>query len=144
MEELKRKEGIILDASEILTQHKIFAVVGVSENKEKYGYEIFETLIDSGYKVFPINPKYELIEGHKCHPSLKDLPEKPEVVVTVVPPPVTEKVVEACAELKIPIVWMPPGSWSDLALRKCRESGLESLHDVCIVFAVKSLLESGK
>lgn len=127
-----------------MTRHKMFAVIGVSENKEKYGYEIFETLISSGYKVYPINPKYSSIEGHECYPSLNSLPEKPDVVVTVVPPPVTEKVVETCVELQIPIVWMPPGSWSDLAIKKCQDNRIACIHDVCIVFAVKSLFESRK
>lgn len=133
-----------MNAHEILTRHKTFAIVGVSRDKEKYGFETFETLKNAGYKVFPINPKYESIEGEKCYSSLKELPERPEVVVTVVPPTVTEKVVEACAELKIPIVWMPPGSWSDLAIKKCQDSRIIEIHDVCIVFAVKSLLESMK
>ena len=86
---------------DILRDNQIFAVVGVSQNRQKYGYEVFETLVTNGYRVYPINPKYEEIDGHRCYPSLDELPEKPEVVVTVVPPAVTEKVVQACARLGI-------------------------------------------
>lgn len=135
---------MILDAREALIRYKTFAVVGVSQNKEKYGYEVFEILLSAGYKVYPINPKYEVVDDHRCYPSLKDLPEKPEVVVTLVPPLVTERVVETCAQMDIPVVWMPPGSCSDMAVKMCRESGVECVHDVCLVFAVKSLSETGK
>ncbi|MDH4196173.1 MAG: CoA-binding protein [Candidatus Aminicenantes bacterium] len=127
------------EAHEILTKYRTFAVVGVSQNKEKYGYEVFASLLGAGYSVYPINPKYEVVDDHLCYPSLRDLPEKPDVVVTLVPPALTEKVVETCAELKVPVVWMPPGSWSDLALSKCRENGLLAIHDVCLVFALRSL-----
>jgi hypothetical protein len=130
------------EAHEILTKYKTFAVVGVSRNKEKYGYEVFETLLRAGYNVYPINPKYEVVDDYRCYPSLQDLPEKPEVAVALVPPPLTEKVVETCAQLQIPVVWMPPGSWSDLALSRCHENGIRAIHDVCIVFALKSLLQA--
>ncbi|MDH7513931.1 MAG: CoA-binding protein [Clostridiales bacterium] len=94
--------------TDVLKEKKVLAVVGVSGNKEKYGYEIFKTLIDAGYKTYPVNPKHDLIDGHRCYKSLPDLPEKPEVVVTVVPPATTEKVVDTCLELGISTVWMPP------------------------------------
>lgn len=130
---------MMTDAHEILTKSKTFAVVGVSQNKEKYGYEVFENLVGAGYKVYPVNPKYQVVDDHRCYPSLEDLPETPDVVVTLVPPALTEKVVETCVKLRVPVVWMPPGSWSEAAVSKCREGHLRSIHDVCIVFALKSL-----
>jgi hypothetical protein len=136
---LKKGEQIMLDPGQVLAQNKIFAVVGASQNKESYGYEVFAALTGAGYKVYPINPKYEFIDGERCYPTLKDLQEKPEVVVTLVSPPLTEKVVETCAQLEIPFVWMPPGSWSDLALSRCHENRIQAIHDVCLVFALKSL-----
>jgi predicted CoA-binding protein len=123
---------------DILRDNQTFAVVGVSQNRQKYGYEVFETLVTNGYRVYPINPKYEEVDGHRCYPSLDELPEKPEVVVTVVPPAVTEKVVQACARLGIHTVWMPPGSWSEQAVQTCEAQGIEKVHDVCLVFALRS------
>ena len=75
---------------EILKNNKTFAVVGVSQDTTKYGHEIFETLLDYGYTAIPINPKYEMVDDIVCYPSIKALPEKPDVVVAVVPPTVTE------------------------------------------------------
>ncbi|MGQ9471699.1 MAG: CoA-binding protein [Candidatus Aminicenantales bacterium] len=129
--------------TDILKEKKIFAVVGVSGNKEKYGYKIFKTLLAAGYKTYPINPKYESIDDHRCYKSLADLPDKPEVVVTVVPPAVTEKVVDSCLELGISTIWMPPGSWSDAAIKKCEENQVETVHDVCLILAIKSFQYQG-
>lgn len=124
--------------SGILRNNRTFAVVGVSQDRQKYSHEVFEALLAKGYQVYPVNPKYEEVDGHRCYPSLDDLPEKPQVVVTVVPPAVTEQVVESCARLGIRTVWMPPGSWSQRALETCEAHGIEEVHDVCLVFALRS------
>ena len=103
-------------AQDILKKNRTFAIVGVSQDTTKYGHEIFETLLEYGYTAFPVNPKYSLVDGVPCYPSLKALPEKPDVVVAAVPPVVTESVVQSCASLGIRIVWMPPGAWSEKAV----------------------------
>jgi predicted CoA-binding protein len=125
--------------SDILRKHHTFAVVGVSQDPAKYGHEIFEALLAKGYKAYPVNPKYQAVDGHRCYPSLDALPEKPQVAVAVVPPTVTEKVVEDCVRLGIGVVWMPPGAWSDKAVETCDANGIQEVHDVCLVFALRSL-----
>lgn len=36
---------------------RIFAVVGATDNPEKYGHRIFKNLKNRGYEVYPVNPK---------------------------------------------------------------------------------------
>lgn len=122
----------------ILRDNRTFAVVGVSQDPAKYGHEIFETLLAKGYRALAVNPKYEQVDGHPCYPSLEALPEKPDVVVAVVPPAVTEKAVETAARLGVQTVWMPPGAWSDRAVELCEQAGITEVHDVCLVFALNS------
>ena len=123
----------------VLKQSHTFAVVGVSQDKQKYGYEVFEALKKNGYKVFPINPKYTSVDEQPCYPSLQALPEKPDVVVTAIPPTVTEKVAETCAQLNIGTLWMPPETWSEKAVEICQAHAVQEIHDLCLVFALKSL-----
>jgi acyl-CoA synthetase (NDP forming) len=44
---------------------KSVAIVGASRQKGKVGYEILTNMIRAGYegKIFPVNPKSEMIEG---------------------------------------------------------------------------------
>jgi len=84
---------------EILDKHNIIAVVGASRNPEKYGHQVYRDLKEAGYKVYPVNPNADKILGDKAYPSLESLPEKPDVVNIVVPPRVTEKIVEQCSRL---------------------------------------------
>ena len=122
-----------------LDKKNIFAVVGVSANPEKYGHKVYADLKGAGYRVYPINPKLGEILGDKCHPSLSELPEKPDVVDLVVPPKVTEKVVKECEELGIKMVWMQPGSESIETIEFCVKNGIEVLHDICVMVERKKL-----
>jgi hypothetical protein len=129
----------IIIGHSILKQFHTFAVVGVSQDKQKYGYEVFETLMNNGYKVYPVNPKYSSIDEQPCYPSLRALPEKPEVVVTATPPAITEKVAETCAQLSIGTLWMPSETWSERSVKICNTNRVQEVHDLCLVFALKSL-----
>jgi predicted CoA-binding protein len=123
----------------ILKQHQIFAVIGVSQDRQKYGFEVFDALRKRGYNVYPVNPKYGDVDGQTCYPSLQALPEKPEVVVTATPSGVAEKVAEMCGQLGIQTLWMPPETWTENAIAICNAHGIQEIHDLCLVFALKSL-----
>lgn len=114
---------------------KVIAVVGASRNPEKWGYKVFVTLLKRfpNAKVYPVNPKASEIAGYKAYPSLSALPEKPDLVITVVPPKVTEKVVDEAIKLGVKKIWMQPGSESDEAIRKAQEAGIFVIHHACIV-----------
>ncbi|MCW3135609.1 MAG: CoA-binding protein [Canidatus Methanoxibalbensis ujae] len=126
-----------IDTSEQLIEdflsRRVFAIVGATRKKEKYGYRIFRILKDAGYKVYPVNPKYDEIEGERCYASLSELPEKPDVVDIVVPPDVTEIIVREAHELGINRIWMQPGSESASAIKFCEDNGMLVLHDVCVM-----------
>jgi hypothetical protein len=111
--------------------------IGATQQKEKWGYKKYIELKKAGFKVFPINPKYENIDSDKCFNSLKSLikflDEKPDYVITIVPPKITEKVCEQCKDFGIDKIWMQPGSESDKAINFCKQNNIEVVHDVCIV-----------
>jgi len=77
-----RRESLL---EEFLRPSHVFAVVGATPKREKYGYKIFKSLKEAGYKVYAVNPNHEEIEGERCYASLSELPEKPDVVDIVVP-----------------------------------------------------------
>jgi hypothetical protein len=114
-------------------QAKVYAVVGVSTNREKYGFKVLQDLKEGGYTVYPVNPLYEDIYGDKCYHDLASLPEKPDVVEFVCPPGVTEKIVQELPSLGIDKAWMQPGAESPEAITYCVEHGIETLHDICIM-----------
>jgi predicted CoA-binding protein len=87
--------------NDFLKKENVFAVVGVSKNPAKYGHQVYKDLKEAGYVVYPVNPNIDEVLGDRCYHSLSELPKKPDVVDIVVPPKVTEKIVEECKELEI-------------------------------------------
>jgi predicted CoA-binding protein len=125
------------DPWDVLKCRKSYAVVGATRNTEKYGYLIFRILADYGYTVYAVNPHYESIDEFPCHESLSTLPEVPEVVIPVVPPAVTEKIIEEAHRLGIRTAWMPPGAGSAAAVAECERFGMEHVDDACVILAVR-------
>ncbi|MCB8818911.1 CoA-binding protein [Desulfosporosinus shakirovi] len=125
------------DINELLSQ-KTWAVIGVSNNTDKYGYKVYKQLRKAGYSVFPINPELQSIDGDPCYPSLAALPKKPDAVSIVVPPKITEQVVNECNDLGITRVWMQPGSESKNAIQDGEEHGITVVHNQCVLIHTRS------
>lgn len=122
---------------ELIESPHTFAVVGVSQDKTKYGYELYEVLKSHGHKVLPVNPKYSEIEGEPCYPSLADLPTVPDAVISAILPMAAEKLAEACAANSMTILWMPPGTDSAEAIQVCKDNDITAMYDICPLFVLK-------
>ena len=122
-----------INIKDFINKDNIFAVIGVSKDKIKYGRKVFDDLKKFGYKVYPINPKVDFIEETKCYKTLKDLPEVPDVVSFVVPSKVVESLIIECKELGITKVWLQPGSESEKVIDYCKNNNIECVHNQCIM-----------
>lgn len=112
---------------------RTFAVVGVSRQGTKFGNTAYKELKAKGFKVIPVNPHAEIIEGDPCYPTLTALPEAVDGAVIIVPPSETEKVVRDAAEAGIDRVWMQQGAESQAAIRFCEQQGISAIHGECIL-----------
>jgi predicted CoA-binding protein len=110
---------------------RVWAVVGASQDRAKYGNRVLRSLHTAGYTVYPVNPKGEVIEGLQAYSSLESLPERPEVVNLVVPPSVTEEIVREAHRLGLSRVWMQPGAESQAAIDYCHEHGIQVVYHAC-------------
>jgi acyl-CoA synthetase (NDP forming) len=59
------------------------ALVGASARAGSIGNDMVRVLRDGGFagEVLPVNPKYDLVEGLACYPSLVGLPAPPDLAV---------------------------------------------------------------
>lgn len=118
---------------------KKWAVVGATNNPEKFGYKIFKRLQQAGYDVTPVNPGIDEVLGVKCYPSLNDMPVKPEAVDVVVAPKIGEKIMEECAQLGIKNVWLQPGADADNVIHKAEQLSLNVVHHACVMVQLRDL-----
>ena len=119
--------------NQFLDKKNFIAVVGVSQDLDKWGTKIFNSLKKNGFEVVPINPKYVNINGEFFYPTLYEVKEKIDMVISVVSPIVTEKIVVECKKLGINKIWMQPGSESEKAIKFCKTNGIEVIYNACFV-----------
>jgi acetyl coenzyme A synthetase (ADP forming)-like protein len=79
------------------------AVVGASHDPIKVGHAVFRNMISFGFKgvVYPINPNAENLLGHKCYPSVTQVPGDVDLAVIVVPAKSVPNVMRECAAKRI-------------------------------------------
>ena len=116
---------------------KHFAVVGASRSSDKYGYKVYKALKQAGYTVFPVNPNADTVDGDTCYPSLDNISAQIDCVVTITPPVITENAVHLAGLLRVPYVWMQPGSESVSAVHAAHAAGIQDVSDgSCILVAL--------
>ena len=75
------------DALDCLLSPRSIAIIGVSSDFNKLNGRVMKFLLEKGYqgRIFPVNPKYDEVGGHRCFASVGDIDEAPELAVVSVP-----------------------------------------------------------
>lgn len=102
-----------MNAKDILTNYQNFAVIGVTNNQEKYGYKIYQRLKNIGKTVYGISPVYKDIEGTLTYPNLSAINNRIDVAIFVVNPKFGIDYVKECQKLGIKHIWLQPGTYND-------------------------------
>ncbi|MGF7429199.1 CoA-binding protein [Thermoanaerobacterium thermosaccharolyticum] len=122
-----------MDYVEEALKRKVWAVVGATDRKNKFGYKIYKNLKLEGYTVYPVNPNYQTVDGDQCYESLSKLPVVPEVVDMVVSPKIGDAFVEEASKLGVDIIWFQPGAESDELIEKANNLGLNVVYNTCVM-----------
>ena len=109
-----------------------WAVIGVTDDKEKFGFKIFKRLIERGKNVYGISPKYEEVEGKRLLKDISEVPDNVQVVVFVVNPKIGIGELEKIYKKGIKTIWLQPGTISDELIEKAKEYGMEIV-DKCVI-----------
>ena len=113
------------------------AIVGASNNPNKYGYKIYKNLTSKDYKVTPVNPNQINIEGVKTIAKVELMNEKPDIIDFAVPPPIALSEARRLDENGYNNFWFQPGSESDELLEYLTKSDLNYLVNECIMVQTK-------
>jgi predicted CoA-binding protein len=89
------------------------AVIGASQDRRKYGNKAVRAYLESGYQVFPVNPREATIEGLATYPTLHEIPVPIDFVSLYVPPAIGLKLLPEIAAKTPRELWLNPGSESD-------------------------------
>jgi 3-hydroxypropionyl-CoA synthetase (ADP-forming) len=123
---------------------KSVALIGASTTEGKIGNVILDTLTRLEFRgtVYPINPNYETIMGLQTHASLKDLPERPDLVVIVVDLSLVPGILDEMNEIGAPAALIVSGGGKELGGERAaleetirasaREKGIRIIGPNCI------------
>lgn len=118
---------------DIVTTVQRLAVIGWSRDPSRPSHDVSSYLVDHGYEVVPVNPRYagERALDHEVKASLAEV-EGPidAVVVFRRSRDVPEHVDEAIAS-GAPVFWMQLGIENEEAAKRLREAGLTVVQDRC-------------
>lgn len=81
------------------------AVIGVPSSRRGGFGGFYESLKEAGYpeigRLYPVNPKVDDIDGVRCYPSLIDIPDPIDYVISQVPAPAAPELVDQCIAKKV-------------------------------------------
>ena len=117
--------------------HPALALVGMSRSGKKFGNLACRELTTKGYRVYPIHPSAETIEGRRCYRQFADLPERVDAVLVVVPPAQAAATVRDAAAAGIHHVWLQQGAESPEVLQACRDVGIDAISGECVLMFAK-------
>jgi len=109
------------------------AILGASNDRNKFGNKAVRAFLQQGYAVYPVNPKESHIEGLQAFRSIRDVPVRPGRVSVYLPPPVLLGVLADIAARGCDELWLNPGTESDAVLAEAARLGLEVVQACSIV-----------
>ena len=116
----------------ILLEYKRVAVVGLSEDWSRPSNFAAKYLLDHGFEVIPVNPRYDEILGQKCYPDLKSIPTAVDVVDLFQRSERVAPFVDDAIEIGAKVIWMQLTIINEEAASKAIEAGLEVVMDRCM------------
>jgi predicted CoA-binding protein len=116
----------------ILRDSRTIAVVGLSADWFRPSYFAAKYMQEHGYRVIPVNPKYPEILGERCYKSLRDIPEKVDLVDIFRKTQDVMPIADEAIAIGAKVLWQQLGVKNEAAADKARAAGLEAVMDRCV------------
>jgi len=129
----------------LLESAETIAVVGIKDRQSEDAFRIPLYMQRAGYRIIPVNPKFETVLDEACHPLITEVDEAIDIVNLFrasehVPGHVDEIL---SLEIRPKAVWMQLGIHHGESAQRLREAGIEVIQDRCIMVDHRRLLGGG-
>ena len=118
-------------AAEILAEHQVIAVVGMSTMPEKSAHAVPLQLILHGWTVIPVHPWAESIAGRRAYRRLADIPVPVGLVDVFRPSEQAADIVRQAIAIGASAVWLQQGIVSAEGRRLAEAAGIDYVEDAC-------------
>lgn len=122
-------------ASYLRDNNPTMALVGATNQSDKFGNIILRDMRAKGYTVVPVNPRATTVEDLKAYPDLAAAQAEHELglVVYVVPPKFTLQSLEQARELGLKQVWVQPGAGDENVRGFLEDNEFDYLMNACVM-----------
>lgn len=117
----------------IFRDSKTIAIVGLSEKPDRPSYHVAQYLQEHGYKIIPVNPAVQTVLGEKSYASLRDIPEKIDVVDVFRKPEALPEITAEAITVGAKVLWMQEGIEHNDSAQKAKAAGLEVVMNKCML-----------
>lgn len=112
---------------------KKYAIVGISEDKKKFGGALYKELAKGGFDLTPVNPNYEEFEGKKCYASVSELPDDIDAVIISTKPKHTINAMKEAEAKGIKQVWLQQGAEDEDCIEYADNSEMNVIYKKCAI-----------
>ena len=116
----------------ILAENRVIAVVGLSAHWYRPSYFAAKYMQEHGYRIIPVNPQYTEVLGEKCYPSLRDIPEKVDIVDCFQKTERIGALAEEAIAIGARVLWQQIGVRNHAAAQRAAAAGLDTVMDRCV------------
>lgn len=109
------------------------AVVGLSDDPNKPSHYVSAYMQSAGKRILPVNPSVDQVLGVRSYASLRDLPERPDLVNIFRLPRAIPALVDEMIELGFGAMWVQLGIRNEDAAAKAEAHGIRVVMDRCIM-----------
>lgn len=116
----------------ILRDSKTIALVGASENPARDANRIMRFLLNRGYTVYPVNPRYSSVLGKTCYPDLVSVPDPIDIVDVFRRSEAVPGIVDEAIRIKAKVLWLQFDVVHEEAAATAEQHGMQVVMDRCI------------
>jgi len=116
----------------ILRESRVLAIVGLSANWHRPSYFAAKYMLEHGYRIIPVNPQYTEVLGQKCYASLREIPERVDLVDVFRKTADVMPVAEDAIAIGARVLWQQLGVKNEEAAAKARAAGLDAVLNRCV------------
>jgi predicted CoA-binding protein len=116
----------------VLRETRTLAIVGLSADWYRPSYFVGKYMQEHGYRIFPVNPKYQEILGEKCYPDLLSLPGPVDLVDVFRKPADCAPIAQDAVSIGAKVLWLQIGVINEDAKRIGEAAGLTVVMDRCV------------
>lgn len=123
---------VTTDLRRILTECRTIAVVGLSAKENRPSHGVARYLQQHGYRIVPVNPRFESVLGERCYARLADIPHPVDMVDVFRRAEEVLPVAQEAVAIGARCLWQQLGIANVEADRVARAAGLDAVMDRCI------------